>query len=144
MRGLANGIKKVARRMILGVPDDGNPNAKACGRSALWHRFSGVVRALGVNVGAKVFEQRFNTRFAEDDDVVNDAESRNEKGPSAFAKDRAAGTFQFADAGVRVDAHDEDVAFTAGAFKITDVADVQRIKTPVGKNDALGAIFVLF
>src|SRR5580704_977783 len=71
MRSLANGFKKVARGMIFWVADDGDLNAEARGRGALWHRFSCVVRAFGVNVGAQVFQQRLNTRFAEEHDVVD-------------------------------------------------------------------------
>ena len=35
------------------------------------------------------------------------------------------------------------LAFAAGAFEITDVADVQHIKAAVGENDASSVLLVL-
>ncbi len=48
-----------------------------------------------------------------------------------------------ADAGVGVDANDEDIAFAARSFKVADVAGVQRVKTPVRENDAAAVASVI-
>ncbi len=92
--------------MIFGIADNGNSDAEARGCSALGNSFRGVVGSFGVNVRAKVFEQRLNARFAEEDDVVDGPESRNKEGSGIFVEDRAAGAFQYANARVRIDGHD--------------------------------------
>src|ERR1700756_318056 len=51
MRGLADGVKKRARGMVLGVADDSDSNAEAGGRSAFRDGVGGVVGAFGVDVG---------------------------------------------------------------------------------------------
>ncbi|MGB6595634.1 MAG: hypothetical protein WBE70_00805, partial [Candidatus Acidiferrum sp.] len=60
-----------------------------------------------------------------------------------FVKNGTTGALELADTGIRIDANDEDVAFTARAFEITDVADVKRIEAAVGKNDPLTALLML-
>src|SRR6266581_388402 len=51
-------------------------------------------------------------------------------------EDGTAWPFQIADAGIAIHAYNEDVAFATGAFEISNVSDVQRIKAAVGKDDA--------
>jgi hypothetical protein len=137
MRSLADRFKKIARGMIFGIADDGNSNAQTIGSSPLWHRFGCVVGAFGVNVRAEVFEQRFDARFAEEQDVVDGAKRGDEEGAGVLVKNGTAGAFQYADARVSIDADNQEVAFAAGSFEITDVTDVKSIKTTVGKNDSL-------
>src|SRR5437016_14398464 len=36
-----------------------------------------------------------------------------------------------------IDAHNDNVAFASRAFEIADVADVQCVEAPIGKDDAL-------
>ena len=129
--------------MLLGIANDGNPNAKPIGRSPLWHRFRRVVGSFGVNVRAEGFEQRLDTRFTEEKDVIDGAKRGDEEGAPVLVKNWAARALQYADARVGIDADDEDIAFAARALEIADVANVQHIKTPVGENDALAAIPVL-
>jgi hypothetical protein len=143
MRSLADRFQKIARGMIFGIADDGNSNAQTIGGSPLWHRFGCVVGAFGVNVRAEVFEQRFDARFAEEEDVIDGAKRGDEQGPGVLIKNGAAGAFQCADARVSIDADNQEVAFAAGSFEITDVADVKSIKTTIGKNDTLAAPLVL-
>jgi hypothetical protein len=56
-------------------------------------------------------------------------------------EDGAAWPFEMADTGIRIHAHDENVPFAPGAFKITNMTDVQRVEATVGKNDSLAATF---
>jgi hypothetical protein len=137
MRSLAHKFKKIARGMILWIADDGNFDAETMGRRSLRHRFGCVVGAFGVNVRAEVFEQRFYARFAEEQDVIDGAKRGDEEGAGALIKNGAAGAFQLRDAGVPIDADNQEVAFAAGSFEIADVAYVKSIKTTVGKDDSL-------
>ena len=143
MRSLANGFEKIARGVVFGVTDDGDSDAETCGGGSLWHGFRSVVGSFGVNVRAQVFEQGLDARFAEQNHVINGAKRSDKKRAGVFIKNGTTGAFQRTDAGVCVDADDEDVAFAARAFEITNMADVKRIETTVGKNDALRAFLVL-
>src|SRR5258708_6006772 len=48
-----------------------------------------------------------------------------------------------ADAGIGIHAHNENVAFTARTFKITNMSDVQNVEAAIGKDDALAVALVL-
>src|SRR5579859_2341207 len=143
MRGLAHGFEKIARGVIFWIADDGNSDSKTLGSGAFRHSFDGVVGAFSMNVRAKIFEQRLNARLAKPHDVIDGSKRGDEESASLFREDGTARTFQSAYARIRVDADDEDVAFAARAFQKTDVADVKRIETTVGKNDALTALLML-
>src|SRR5208282_2526365 len=129
--------------MILWIADNGNPNAETLSRGTLRHGLRGVVRSFGVNVRAKILEQRVDTWFAEEDDVIDSAKRSDEERSRVFIKNGTAGAFQRADARVRIHADHKDVAFAARALQITDVAHVKGIKASVGKDDALALLFVL-
>jgi hypothetical protein len=143
MRRLANGFKEIAGGMMLGIADNGDSDAEASCSGSFRYGLSGVVRSFGVNIGAESFEERFDARFAEEDDVIDTAKSSDKLGAGIFVENRAAGAFEGADAGVGIDANDEDVAFTASAFEIADVANVKGVKATVCENDALSALLVL-
>jgi hypothetical protein len=96
-----------------------------------------------MNVRAEVFEQRLDARLTEEDYIIDGAKRSDKERAGVFIKNGAAGAFQRADARVRVNSDDEEVAFAARAFEITDVPHVERIKTTVGKNDALAVLFML-
>jgi hypothetical protein len=50
-------------------------------------------------------------------------------------KDGAERAFKPPNGSVAVDPDDQDVAECPGRFEITDVPDVKKVKTPVGKDD---------
>jgi len=54
-----------------------------------------------------------------------------------FVQDGPPGAFQPAGAGIRIHAHNQDVALLFCAGKIAHMANVQRVKATVGKHDAL-------
>jgi hypothetical protein len=143
MRSLADGVEKRSRRVILGVSHDGYADAQTRGNRSLRHRLSRVVRALGVNVGAQLFEERFDGCFGKNHDIVNAAKSSDEQRASVFIEDGTARPFQSGDAGVGVDGHNEKIAFAARSLQIPNVANVQSVKAAVGEDDALSAPFVL-
>src|SRR5271154_5363290 len=92
MRRLANGIEQGACRVILGIANDGYANSQAIGDSAFGDRVRGIVRSFGMNVGAKEFEQRFDIGFAEQNNVINNANGRDELRASILIEYRAATT----------------------------------------------------
>src|SRR5580700_1237357 len=93
MRGLADGVKKRARGMVFRIADDGYADAEAGGDGALRDRVGGVVGAFGVDVGAQFFEKFFDIGLGENYNVVDVAESGDEKGAGLFVEDGAAGAF---------------------------------------------------
>jgi len=79
--------------MIFGIADDGYADAEAGGDGALGDGVGGVVCALGVDVGAQVFEKCFDVGFGENHDVVYVSESGDEQGAGLFVEDGTAGPF---------------------------------------------------
>ena len=129
--------------MIFGVADDGYANAEPRCDGALGNGVGGVIGAFGMNIGAKIFEKCFDVGFGEKDDEIHATKSRDQLGTGIFIEDGAAGAFQVANAGIGVDADDEDVAFAASAFEIANVSDVQSVETAVGEDYATAAAFEL-
>src|SRR5882724_3013390 len=128
MRGLADGVEKRARGMVFGIADDRDADAEAAGRGAFGDGAGGVVGAFGVDVGAEFFEEFFYVGFGENQDVVDVAESGNEKGAGLFVEDGAAWAFERADAGIGIDGDDEDFSFGFGGRKIAGVTDVEGVE----------------
>jgi hypothetical protein len=143
MRSLADGFEKFARGMVFWVADDGDTDAETSGGGALGNGLQRVIGSFGMDVRAKIFEERLDTRFTKEDDVIHGAKRSDEKSSCIFIKDGTAEAFQSADAQIRVHSHDENVPFEAGAFEIADVADVKRIEAAVGENDLMAMLFVL-
>src|SRR6266849_7464072 len=128
--------------MILWVANNGDANAKPRGDSALRHALCRVIRAFGMNVGPQLFEECFDVGFGEQHDVVYAAEGRHELRARVFIEHRPAGSLQAADAGIDVHANDQNIAFAASAFEITNMPDVKRIEAAVRQNDALATALV--
>jgi len=128
--------------VIFGVANDRDADAEAGGGSALWNGVGAVVGALGVDVGAERFEQGLDVGFAENEHVVDGTKGGYEIGAGVFGKNRTAGTFEGADAGVAIHRYDKNVALAAGTFQITDVSDVQRVEAAVREDDSLTATLV--
>src|SRR5580700_9913104 len=94
MRGLANGIEEVARRVIFRIANDGDADAEACGGGALGYGFDRVVGAFGMDVGTQKIQQGLDVRFAEEHDVVDGTECGHQIGTRGFRQDRPARAFQ--------------------------------------------------
>jgi hypothetical protein len=95
-----------------------------------------------VDVRAKFFQESFHVGFREEHDVIYTAKRGNELRAGVLIEDGTAGPFEVANAGVRIHAHDENVSFSPGTLKITDMTDVQRVEATVGKNDSPALAFV--
>src|SRR5271155_1260060 len=122
MRRLANGFKKIARGMFFGIADDGNTDAETRGRGAFGYGFRGVIGSFGMNIRAEVFEKRLDTWLAEEDYIIDGAKGSDKERAGVFIKNGAAEAFQRTDAGVRIDADDEEITFAARGFEITDMS----------------------
>jgi len=120
--------------MIFGVADNGDANAEALRNGALGDSFGSVVGALGVNVGAQFFEQRFRVRLGEDKDEIHVAKGGNQASAVLFVEDGTTGSLEGRHSGIGVNGNDEDVPFAFGTGKIANVADVQSVKTAVGQD----------
>jgi len=129
--------------MILGIANNGHADAKPRGNRTLGNRFGSVVRALGVDIGPQLFQERFHRGFGKEHDVINAAQRGNEQCACLLVKNWAAWPFQTTDARIRVDPNDENVTFAPGALEITNMADVERVEATVGEDHALSTEFVL-
>ena len=106
---------------------------------ALWKRViaTRVFFAFAVNVGAKA-AQRFDRRWlVEDHHIIDHFESSNHLCAIFFRDDRTRGTFITFDAGVAVEAHNQDVAKRLRIPQAANVAGMQEVETAVGPDNYL-------
>ena len=102
----------------------------------------GPVAAFDQDVWEKGGDHFLGSGLGEDEDGVNTFEAGENFGALEFRDYRAIGALQGADAGVAVDADDEDVAESAGGFKAAKMAGMKKIETAVGEDNAAGVAFL--
>ena len=88
MSGPRMRARQIARRVILGIADDGDAAAVAADGLALGHGVDGVVGPLAVHVGLQREQQRRDRRLGEDDDVVDAAQRGDELGAIGGGQER--------------------------------------------------------
>src|SRR5260370_28120792 len=125
--------------MSFRIADDGGPDAETCRAGALRHGLGGVVGAFGMNVRAQRFEKGFHVGFVKDNNEVDGTESSDELRTGLLIEDRAVRSLECANAAIRIDSDDKDIALAARSFQIAYVPDVERVEAAVSKNDALTA-----
>ena len=92
-----------------------------------------------MNVRAQRFEKGFHAGFVEKNNVVDGTQSSDELCTGLLIEDRAARSLECANAAIRIDSDDEDIALAASSFQIAYVPDVEHDEAAVSKNDALTA-----
>src|SRR5580692_8825676 len=75
--------------------------------------------------------------LVEDHHGIDGGQSSQHSSAIAFAHDGAVWPLQTTHRGIAIDRHNETIAATASLFEQGDVADMQKIETTVGKDDAL-------
>ncbi len=95
---------------------------------------AGPVAAFYENVGEQGGDGFAGSWLVVDDDGVDAFESGEDFGAFLFRNDGAAGAFELADAGVAVEADDENVAEGAGGFKVWTWPGWSRSKQPLVKT----------
>lgn len=129
--------------MIFRVAHNGDSNAEASGGCAFWDGVDAVIGALGVNVWAQILQQGLDVGLGEEHDVIDSAQSADQRGSRRFGQDWAPNAFECGNAVVRIHGDDENVAFAAGTFQISSMTYVQSVEATVGQDDFLAALAVL-
>src|SRR5258707_6455518 len=137
MRCFTETRKKVPRGVMVGVAHDSDADAKPGGGQPFWNRFSCVVGALGVDVGAQGFQQDFHIGLVKKGDVVHGAETCDKLRARVLRQDGPAGTFQGAHTRIRVDRHNKGVSLSPCRFEVAHVACVGQIEASIGQDDPL-------
>lgn len=119
--------------MILRVADDRDLPAVGSDYFAFGHGLCRVVGSLCLKIGADRHQQLFNGRLIEDGYGVNKSDSGNDLGTFIFRHERPPFTLQSSHLPVGVDADDQKSAEGFCTGKVADMADVKKVKTPVGE-----------
>ncbi len=127
--------QQIARRVVLGVADDGGAAAIGQHDRAFGNGLDRVVRALAVHVGFQTGQQVADRVVVEHHDVVDPAQRRHQFGARLLVQDGTALAFQPPHRRIAVDGDHQPVGFGGGGLQIADVPDVQEIEDPVGKRD---------
>src|SRR5262245_46620545 len=141
MGRLTHAMQELTRRMVLGVAHDRYANSQTVGGRSLRHALGRVVGSFCMYVRSQFLEQRFDIRLWKDHDKVDRTQRGYQQGPRALIENRPSRPFQPANAAIRVDAHDQGIAFRTRALQIANMANVQDVEASVGKHDlsTLGA-----
>jgi hypothetical protein len=122
--------------MLLLITDDDRPAAVRLNDPPFRDRVDSVIGTLAMDIGLEQQEQPLNGRIAEDDDIVNAAEGRQDLGAFGGWHEGASRTLQPHDVLIVVHGNDQAVGFGRRTPQIPDVPDVQKIETSVGKGQA--------
>lgn len=94
-----------------------------------------VVSSLAVNVRPQIAQEVFSREIVKDDHVIDTLHSRQQFGARIFGQQRPSLAFQLSHGAIAVDSHHQHVTLLAGAFKVTDVSNVEKVKAAVGEHN---------
>src|SRR5208282_44574 len=87
--------EEVARRMLLGIADDGHANAEKRRKLAFGDGVRRVIGTLRVDVGLELAKQRFDVELVEKDHVADGRERCDQSRARPLGEDRAALALEF-------------------------------------------------
>ena len=105
-------------------------------------RVQGVVPALHQHVGLQGGDEFLGGVLVEADDGVDAAQAQEDQGAGQIVLEGAGGALEAGDAGVGVQAEDEEVAQGPGVLEVLDVAGVDEIEATIGKDKGSGPVGV--
>ena len=121
--------------MIFWIADNGNSPTVAPNDIAFRNRVFCVIRTLGVYVRFKRQQKLCHGWLVEDCYKVDGLESGNDLGSLTLIHNRPSLAFQDSDLLIRIDTDHQKVAQRPRILEISDMTDVQDIKTTIGKYD---------
>ncbi len=135
LRSALHPTDQIAGGVGLRVAHIGQADAQAHEGRPLREVLQGVVGPLGMDVRAHQFEQRVAGRLVEARDQRHPANRGHDLHPLGQGLQRAVRALVRPDRGVAVDRHDQCVSFGRRPQQVTDVADMEDVKGPVGEHD---------
>src|SRR5688572_4690574 len=126
--------------MILRISDDDDAPAVRLHDLRFRHGLFGVVRSLAVEVGLQSLKHPRRAALAEDRDVRDSANRRNDLRPLPLRHDRTPRAFDRPYRLVAVHGDDENVRHTRRILEIANMSDVENVEDAVGERDLLAAL----
>ena len=83
----------------------------------------------------------FHILLLKDGDVIDKRKGSDDRHSFFFFEDGTPFSFQFSDRTVAVEGDYQNIPLPFCLFKVTDVSDMDKVKTPVGQNDPLALFF---
>ena len=123
--------------MILWIANDRDPPAAGFDYVALGHALGGIVRALGMKIGANFADDRAHILLWKDDDRINVGERRENFRTLLGRHHRPSSAFQRANRIIAIDCNNKFAAEIARRPKVANVAHMQQIETAIGQRDAI-------
>jgi len=121
--------------VVFGIADDGHAAAAGKHNVAFGHALSGIVRALGMNIGSQQANQLFDIQFIKDGYCIDVCERCQQLGALVIGDARPALSLDLACAGIRIDGYDQPSAQFLGGAQIAYMADVKEIEAAIGQDD---------
>ena len=107
---------------------------------AAYHRFRCVIATFDQDVRAELGDEFERGRFTEEGHVIHTRQRCDDLGALLLRSHWASWAFELAYRGIVVERYHEDVAEGARLLQVLDMANVQDVKAPVGKNDTLSPL----
>src|ERR1700746_1174427 len=120
--------------MVLWIANDGHVNSEPLCHGTFRHGLFRVIRAFGMYIRPEILEQRFHVWLGKDYDVIHVAQGGNQLGAGLLVQNGPPGSLEAAYTGVGIYTYHEKVSFPLCSCQVSNVADVQSIKTSVRKD----------
>ena len=121
--------------MIFRVADDRDLTAVFADNFSFGNRIFRVISSFRMKVGADVFYQSVDGRFVKYRHSIDTTKGRDDLGTLVFGHIWPAIAFKVAYLTVGIDPNDQKASELFGTLKVTDVTDMEQVKTSVGKDD---------
>ena len=115
--------------------DDGDAAADFAADVAFGYGVRRVIGAFCVNVGTDVADKMLDRRFVKDGDKIHTRQRRNDLGAFFLIDIWTVFAFQKPGLPIRVDAHNENIAYLFRSGEISNVSDMKKVKASVCQND---------
>ncbi|HEY1468816.1 MAG TPA: hypothetical protein VGF61_07215 [Candidatus Acidoferrum sp.] len=103
---------------------------------------AGPVATLDENIGEKSRDDGARSGFVEDEDGIDAFETGEDFGALVLRNNRAAGSFEGANAVIAIDADDEEIAEGAGGFEAANVSGMEKIEAAIGEDNFAAVAFL--
>jgi hypothetical protein len=103
---------------------------------------TGPIATFNENIGDEGGDDFLGSRLVKDENRVDTLEAGKNFGALLLRNDGTAGPLEGANAGVAVDADDEEIAEGAGRFEAANVAGMQKIEAAIGEDEFAAVAFL--
>lgn len=112
--------------------DNGHSAAITTDNIPFWDRLQRVIRPFAVKIRGDGQQDTIDLVFVKQGHIIDAGQGGNDQNPPLFIDQGARLAFQIFKGAVRIQSHHQNISLGLGLLKITNVADVNQVKTAIG------------